>query len=161
AIRDHHHDLALLGPADQPVVRPEQRLAVDILLEQPFAHHQPQAGLGAAPRLVGLLVDDVADGVWASGPPRAPPRPHPPPVCPSTAPHSPCSLRGRGEPPVGPPRRAPRVVFPPAPPPRPTPPRGGGGRGPAPAPPFGSGGGGCGGPGRRSPDGSTTSATSS
>src|SRR3569833_2944895 len=42
AVRDHHQDAPLLGPPDQPVVSPAQGLAVDILLEQPLAHHQAE-----------------------------------------------------------------------------------------------------------------------
>src|SRR3546814_20433684 len=38
-----------------------------MLLRQPLAHHQPHAGPRAPPRLVGLLVDDVADVVEAAG----------------------------------------------------------------------------------------------
>src|SRR3546814_9087760 len=44
-------------------MRPEQRLAVDILLEQPLAHHQAQILARPAPGFVGLLVDDVAQVV--------------------------------------------------------------------------------------------------
>src|SRR5207248_4073386 len=51
----------------QPVMRPEQRLAVDILLEDAFAQHQPEAAAGAAPWRVGRLVDDVAQIVEAAG----------------------------------------------------------------------------------------------
>ena len=63
AVRNDHQDPPLLGPGDQPVVRPQQRLAVDILLEQPLAHHQAEIAAGVAIRLVGALVDDVAQVV--------------------------------------------------------------------------------------------------
>jgi hypothetical protein len=55
AVRDHHQDLALFGPAEQAVVRPDQRLAVDVLLQQAFAHHQAEIALGAPPRLSAAL----------------------------------------------------------------------------------------------------------
>ena len=71
AVRYHHHDAAFLGPRDHAAVRPEQRLAVDIFLQQPFAHHQAEIALGPAPGLIGLLVDDVAQIVEAAGRGRA------------------------------------------------------------------------------------------
>ncbi len=49
-------------------MRPGQRLAVDILLQQPLAHHQGERTLGTPPRRIGRLVDDVAQVVEASGP---------------------------------------------------------------------------------------------
>src|SRR5690606_14509729 len=67
AIADHHQDAAVLGAGEQAVVRPDQRLAVDVLLEQPLAHHQAEALARAAHRLVGLLVDDVAQVVEPPG----------------------------------------------------------------------------------------------
>src|SRR5580704_11165136 len=42
AVGNHHQDLALFGAAQQPLVRPVQRLAIDVFLQQPLAHHQPQ-----------------------------------------------------------------------------------------------------------------------
>jgi hypothetical protein len=48
-------------------VRPEQRLAVDVFLQQALAHHQAEVAARAAPGLVGLLVDDVAQVVEAAG----------------------------------------------------------------------------------------------
>ena len=42
AIGDHHQDLALFGPRHQAVMRPHQGFAVDILLQQAFAHHQAE-----------------------------------------------------------------------------------------------------------------------
>ena len=48
-------------------MRPEQRLAVDVFLEQAFAHHQAEIAARAAPGLVGLLVDDVAQIVEPPG----------------------------------------------------------------------------------------------
>ena len=44
-----------------------QRLAVDVLLQQPFAHHQRQRALGAPPGRIGRLVDDVPQIVEAAG----------------------------------------------------------------------------------------------
>src|SRR5690606_39232650 len=46
---------------------PLQGLAVDILLEQALAHHEPEIAPRMAPGLVGRLVDDVADVVDAAG----------------------------------------------------------------------------------------------
>src|SRR3546814_2261066 len=48
-------------------MRPEQRLAVDILLEQALAHHQAQVLARATPGRVGGLVDDVAQVVETAG----------------------------------------------------------------------------------------------
>ena len=67
AVRDHHQDAALLGPAEQALVRPVERLAVDVLLEQALAHHQAEILARAAPGRVGGLVDDVAQIVEAAG----------------------------------------------------------------------------------------------
>jgi aerobic carbon-monoxide dehydrogenase large subunit len=50
AIRNHHHDLARLWPCHHAAMRPFQRLAVDIFLEQALFHHQPQIGARAPPR---------------------------------------------------------------------------------------------------------------
>ena len=66
AIRDHHQDAALFGPAEHALVRPGERLAVDVLLEQALAHHQCEVALGAPPGCVGGLVDDVAQIVEAA-----------------------------------------------------------------------------------------------
>uniref|UniRef100_A0A0N5A5N4 LigA n=1 Tax=Parastrongyloides trichosuri TaxID=131310 RepID=A0A0N5A5N4_PARTI len=66
AVRDDHHDLPRLGPGQQAVVRPFQRLAVDVFLQQALAHHQAQVLLGPAPRRIGALVDDVAQVVQAA-----------------------------------------------------------------------------------------------
>ena len=52
--------------AEQPLVRPVERLAVDVLLEQALAHHQPEILARAAPGRVGRLVDDVAQIVEPS-----------------------------------------------------------------------------------------------
>src|ERR1700738_865874 len=41
-------------------MRPDQRLAVDVLLEDALAQHQPGAAPGAPPRGVGWFIDDVA-----------------------------------------------------------------------------------------------------
>ena len=67
AVGNDHQDAAVLGAAQQAVVRPHQRLAVDVFLEQPLAHHQAEIAARAAPRLVGLFVEDVAQIVEASG----------------------------------------------------------------------------------------------
>ena len=48
-------------------MRPGQRLAVDVLLQQPLAHHQRQRALGPPPGRIGRLVDDVPQVVEASG----------------------------------------------------------------------------------------------
>jgi hypothetical protein len=41
-------------------MRPDQRLAVDVLLEDALAQHQPEAAPGAPPGRVGRFVVDVA-----------------------------------------------------------------------------------------------------
>src|SRR4051794_41932587 len=50
AVRDDHQDLAFFGPAQEAVLRPGEGLAVDILLQDALAPHQPQISPGAAPR---------------------------------------------------------------------------------------------------------------
>src|SRR5581483_1289333 len=65
-VRDHHQDLALLRPREQALVRPVQRLAVDILLEQPFAHHQAKILARTPPGRIRRLVDDVTQIVQPS-----------------------------------------------------------------------------------------------
>ena len=67
AVGDHHQDAALLGPAEQALVRPVERLAVDVLLQQALAHHQAEILARAPPGRVGGLVDDVAQVVEAAG----------------------------------------------------------------------------------------------
>ena len=67
AVRDHHQDAPLFRPAKQAIVRPGQGFAVDVLLQQPFAHHEGERALRAPPGRVGLLVDDVAQVVQAAG----------------------------------------------------------------------------------------------
>src|SRR5262249_62000743 len=47
-------------------MRPAQGLAVDILLQDALAQHQPEIAPGTPPRGVGRLVDDVAQIVEAS-----------------------------------------------------------------------------------------------
>src|SRR6185295_7900889 len=59
-VGDHHQDLALLLPRQQAAVCPVERLAVDVLLEQAFAHHQAEILARTPPRRIGRLVDDVA-----------------------------------------------------------------------------------------------------
>src|SRR5450759_4640039 len=44
-------------------MRPVDRLAVDVLLEQALAHHQPEILARASPGRSGRLVDDVAQVV--------------------------------------------------------------------------------------------------
>ena len=66
AVGDHHQDLALLGARQQAVVRPQQRLAVDVLLEDALAQHQAEVLARPPPRRVGRLVDDVAQVVEAA-----------------------------------------------------------------------------------------------
>ena len=65
AIGDHHQDAPVFGPRHQPGMRPGQRFAVDVFLQQAFAHHQPEITPRAPPRAVGGLVDDVAQIVEA------------------------------------------------------------------------------------------------
>src|SRR5438874_10589414 len=67
AVGDHHQDLALLGAAQQPLVRPIQRLAVDVFLQQALAHHQPEIFSRPTPRRVSGFVDDVPQIIQASG----------------------------------------------------------------------------------------------
>src|SRR5579883_3207379 len=67
AIGDHHQDAPLLAAGDQAVVRPQQRLAVDVLLEDTLAQHEAQTPPRAAPGRVGRLVDDVAEIVEPAG----------------------------------------------------------------------------------------------
>ncbi len=63
AVADHHQDAAFFGAIQQAAVRPDQRLTVDVFFQQPLAHHQPKIAARAAPRFVGLFVDDVAQVV--------------------------------------------------------------------------------------------------
>src|SRR5262249_21427651 len=67
AIRDHHQDAAAFHTPQQALVRPVERLAVDVLLEQAFTHHQPEILARPSPRGVGRLVDNVAEIVEAAG----------------------------------------------------------------------------------------------
>jgi hypothetical protein len=55
AVGDHHQDAALLGAGAQAFVRPDQRLAVDVLLEDALAQHQPEATPRAPPRVLASL----------------------------------------------------------------------------------------------------------
>ena len=50
-----------------PAVRPFQRLAVDVFLEQTFFHHQPQIRPGAPPWRICGFIDDVAQIVQTTG----------------------------------------------------------------------------------------------
>ena len=65
AVGNHHQDAPLLGAGEQALVRPIHRLAVNILLQQALAHHQPEVAARAPPWRVGRLVDDVAQVVEA------------------------------------------------------------------------------------------------
>src|SRR6185503_9109524 len=62
-----HQDLALLGAREQALVRPIERFAVDVFLEQSLAHHQAEILARATPWRVGRLVDDVAQIVEPAG----------------------------------------------------------------------------------------------
>src|SRR6185437_12428249 len=48
-------------------MRPVERLAVDVFLEQALAHHQPEILARAPPRRIGRFVDDVAQIVEPAG----------------------------------------------------------------------------------------------
>jgi len=72
AVRDYHQDLALFGSGDEAVMRPHQRFAVDIFLEQAFAHHQAEIAPRAPPGFVGRLVDYVSEIVPKTRIPTAP-----------------------------------------------------------------------------------------
>src|SRR5450631_717406 len=48
-------------------MRPIERLAVDVFLEQALAHHQAEILARAPPRRIGRLVDDVAQIVEPAG----------------------------------------------------------------------------------------------
>src|SRR6187399_326686 len=67
AVRNHHQDLALLGPAKQPLMRPVECLAVDVLLQQTLAHHQAEILARAPPGRIGGFVDDVPEIVETAG----------------------------------------------------------------------------------------------
>src|SRR4029450_2350623 len=62
-VGNHHQDAPLLWPGEQAVVRPGERLAVNILLKQAFAHHQPEIAPRTPPRCIGRLVDYVTEVV--------------------------------------------------------------------------------------------------
>src|SRR5262249_24964590 len=64
---DHHQDLALLRASQQTLVGPVQRLAVDILLQQAFAHDQAQVLARTPPGCVGRLVDNMAQVIQSAG----------------------------------------------------------------------------------------------
>src|SRR5438309_1995510 len=67
AIRNHHEDAPLLGPGNQSIMRPEQGLAVDILLEQPLAHHEAEVSSRVPVRFVRALVDNVPEVIQPAG----------------------------------------------------------------------------------------------
>src|SRR6202011_6280747 len=50
-----------------PLMRPDQCLAVDVLLQDALAQHQAEIAPGAPPGGVGRLVDDVAQIVEPPG----------------------------------------------------------------------------------------------
>src|SRR5512132_1333712 len=54
---------SLLWPGEEAVVRPGERLAVNTLLKQAFAHHQPEIAARTPPRCIGRLVDYVTEVV--------------------------------------------------------------------------------------------------
>jgi len=64
AVGNDHQDAALLGAGAQPLMRPHQR-AVDVLLQDALARHQPEAAPGPARRRISRLVDDVPQIVEA------------------------------------------------------------------------------------------------
>ena len=66
-VRDHHQDAALFGAPRQPTMRPFQRLAVDVFLEQALFHHQAQIGAHPPPGRIGTFVDDMAQVIEPSG----------------------------------------------------------------------------------------------
>src|SRR5581483_8431719 len=66
-VGDHHQDLALLRTPKQTLMRPVERFAVDVFLEQALAHHQPEILAGAPPWRIRRLVDDVAQVVEPAG----------------------------------------------------------------------------------------------
>ena len=66
-VGNDHQQLALLGASHDAIVRPDERLAVDILLQQVLSHHQAKIALRPAPGVIGALVDDVAKVVQAPG----------------------------------------------------------------------------------------------
>src|SRR6202165_4864268 len=67
AVGNHPQYLALLLAAEQALVGPIKRLAVDIFLEQALAHHQAQILARPPPRRVGGFVDDVPEIIEADG----------------------------------------------------------------------------------------------
>ena len=48
AVGNHHQDAALLATRKQTAVRPDKRLAIDILFEDAFAQHEAEACARAA-----------------------------------------------------------------------------------------------------------------
>src|SRR4051812_18787973 len=72
AVGDDHQDAPLLRSRDQPIVRPEQSLAVDIFLQKTLAHHKAEVAPRMTIRFVAALVDDVSEVVEAARIQRAP-----------------------------------------------------------------------------------------
>src|SRR5690606_4758548 len=66
AVADHHEDSAFLGAIHDPAMGPNQRLAVNIFLEQSLAHHQPERFARTAIGFVSRLVDDMPEVVEAA-----------------------------------------------------------------------------------------------
>ena len=67
AVRDHHHNLARLWPRHHAAMRPFQRFAVDVFLQQALFHHQSQIGPCSPPWGICGFIDDVAQIVQAAG----------------------------------------------------------------------------------------------
>ena len=67
SIRNHHQNAAVFCARKQPVMRPDQRLAIDILFQQPLAHHQAQIAPSAPPRFIGLLIKDMTQIIEPAG----------------------------------------------------------------------------------------------
>ena len=64
-VRNHHQYLALFRAAEQSVMCPEQRFAVDIFLQKPLTHHQAEILPRPAPWSIRRLVNDVAQVIQA------------------------------------------------------------------------------------------------
>ena len=66
-VRDHHQDPPRLGPGHHPPMRPFQRLAIDVFLEQPLFHHQAKVRPDPPPRRIRRFIDDVAQIIQPPG----------------------------------------------------------------------------------------------
>ena len=67
AVRHDDQNPPRLRALQQAGVRPQQGLAVDVLLEHLVVEKQPERDARAAPRHVGALDDDVLEGVEPAG----------------------------------------------------------------------------------------------